>query len=103
MLASSSGDSAEHIITTRDEGGSYAMIYLPMGQAVRVQLSTLSGTSIKAHWYDPRTGKSQPAGIAPKEGTPEFQPPSHGPGNDWVLVLDDAAKGYAAPGRNGKA
>jgi len=26
------------------------------------------------------------------------EPPTNGAGNDWVLVLDDAAKGYPAPG-----
>jgi hypothetical protein len=27
-----------------------------------------------------------------------FTPPSSGRGCDWVLVLDDAAKGYPPPG-----
>jgi hypothetical protein len=28
-----------------------------------------------------------------------FTPPSSGPGNDWVLVLDDAARNFPAPGK----
>ena len=32
-------------------------------------------------------------------GAREFTPPYEGLGSDWVLVLDDAARGYAPPGR----
>ncbi len=28
-----------------------------------------------------------------------FEPPTHVAGEDWVLVLDDAAKEYPVPGR----
>jgi hypothetical protein len=31
----------------------------------------------------------------------EFVCPSEGCGSDWVLVLDEAARGLAAPGRLG--
>jgi hypothetical protein len=30
-------------------------------------------------------------------GIKKFTPPSSGYGQDWVLVLDDAAKNYAKP------
>jgi len=30
--------------------------------------------------------------------TREFTPPSSGPGNDWVLVLDDVDKNFPPPG-----
>ena len=35
-----------------------------------------------------------------RQGGPrEFTPPIHGKGNDWVLVLDDAAQGFPPPGQ----
>jgi len=30
--------------------------------------------------------------------TREFTPPTQGPDNDWVLVLDDEARGFELPG-----
>ena len=34
-----------------------------------------------------------------KAGFHDFTPPSSGPDNDWVLVLDDASKNFPAPGK----
>ena len=48
---------------------------------------------------DPRTGKATAGDPLPRAGKKEFAPPTQGPGNDWVLVLDDAAKRYPPPGK----
>jgi hypothetical protein len=92
------GPEARHVQATRDADGSYAMIYVPTaGQKVMVDTSKLSGTRLKACWYDPRTGKATALkGDFPVGKTLEFTTPEHGP--DWVLVLDDAARGYPPPG-----
>jgi hypothetical protein len=86
-----------HVAATRDADGSYAMVYIPeAGRTVTVDTSRLSGERLNAWWYDPRTG-----GSAVIDG--EFQVGSKAafttpdPGPDWVLVLDDAARGYPAP------
>jgi predicted esterase len=64
-----------------------------------VNLGRLSGTTINAWWYNPRDGTSQFIDAYAKSiGTQPFTPPGNGYGNDWVLVLDDAARGYNAPG-----
>ena len=81
---------------TRDADGSTAFVYLPSCRPVTVDLERLSGEEIVAHWFDPRTGAVRPAGRVARRGQVEFTPPPVWP--DWVLVLDDAARGYAAPG-----
>jgi hypothetical protein len=61
-------------------------------------LTSLSGTTLVAHWYDPRTGTSRYIGSFPRTAeTITFMPPGIGP--DWVLVLDDAERGYPIPGK----
>lgn len=89
---------AGHVRATRDANGSYAMIYLPAaGQTVTVDTSKLSGKRLRASWYDPRTGKSRALrGEFPVGGKLDFTAPEDGP--DWVLVLDDGARGYPPPG-----
>jgi hypothetical protein len=93
-LIGSGGDGAR---ATRDRAGTYGMVYLPSGRSVTVTLGLLAGDSIAASWFDPRTGQVQPIGRCEKV-TRRFDPPTSGPGNDWVLVLDDAARGYPPPG-----
>lgn len=85
-------------VATRDEAGTFAMIYAPVGRPFQVNLSKLRGEQLKAWWFDPRTGASQEIGVFKKEGTQEFSSPAPGEQVDYVLVLDDVAAKYAAPG-----
>ena len=85
-------------MATRDRSGSYAMVYTPLGQPVTVNLEILSGAQVRAWWYDTRHGTATEIGTFSRQGNRAFTPPIHGKGNDWVLVLDDADRGFAAPG-----
>ena len=89
----------ERVEATRAQDGSYAFIYTADGKPFKVQTGKLSGEKLVAWWYDPRTGDAKPLETFAKTGTREFSPPTSGPGNDWVLVLDDAAKKFPAPGK----
>jgi hypothetical protein len=53
---------------------------------------------VRAWWFDPRDGKATLLGELSNEGERAFTPPDPGEALDWVLVLDDAARGYPAPG-----
>jgi hypothetical protein len=91
---------AKSVDVTRDKEGSYAMIYLPAGQAITIDLRKISGAVANAWWYDPRTGTASRVKGSHADGRPQrFAPPSSGPENDWVLVLDDASRKFPAPGR----
>lgn len=82
-----------YLTGTRDQDRSWAMIHLPESRPLQINLSQVSGQKKKAWWFNPRTGKSKRAKV-PADGL--FHPPSGG--RDWVLVIDDAAKGYPKPG-----
>ncbi|MBS1855683.1 MAG: glycoside hydrolase family 140 protein [Acidobacteria bacterium] len=88
---------ADHIVATRGEG--YAMVYSPQGRKFTVRLGMISGSQVRAWWYNPRDGAAKEAGAWENRGAREFVCPSEGFGSDWVLVLDDAARGFGAPGR----
>jgi len=99
MLKSDPGIGADHISATRDKDGSYAMIYLPHGQAVTVDLTKLAGARATGWWFDPRTGAASPIELAvATTGAREFRPPTTGPENDWILVLDAVERHFPAPG-----
>jgi hypothetical protein len=59
-------------------------------------MDKVSGKTVKAQWYDPREGTWTHIGEFPNTGRREFVPPSRGEQSDWVLVLEDAAKGLSA-------
>ncbi|MFN3981208.1 MAG: DUF4038 domain-containing protein [Caldilinea sp.] len=102
LIASEIGEGTHHVRATRDSEGRYAMIYIPASPTIgagRIEIDTtsLTGAQLAAWWYDPRTGVAHSLGVLDKAPLMIFAPPQGGP--DWVLVLDDAACGFLAPGR----
>ena len=87
---------ADHIAATRGDG--YAFIYSAQGRPFVVRLGIISGSGIRAWWYNPRSGDAIPAGQFENRGTREFRCPAEGFGSDWVLVMDDASRTFPAPG-----
>ena len=85
-------------VATRDENGSYAMVYAPVGRKFSVNMGKITGAKVKAWWFNPRNGEAKAIGIFENKGEREFTPPEPGEMLDAVLVLDDAAKNYPAPG-----
>jgi len=86
------------IRATRATDGSYAFVYTTSGKPITVNMDKISGAGVKAWWFNPRDGKAEKIGIFPNTGIAEFVPPTYGPDNDWILVLDDASKKYPVPG-----
>ena len=61
-------------------------------------MGKINGSSIKASWYNPRNGETTDAGVFVNKGKQKFTAPTSGYGQDWVLIIDDAAKSYPKPG-----
>ena len=61
-------------------------------------MNVIRGAEVRAWWYNPRDGSVRELGVFPNTHDREFTPPDPGEMIDWVLVLDDAAKRYPAPG-----
>lgn len=99
MIKTEQEDDNSYTIATRDENGTYAMVYIPTGQRARVDLSMLTDDTFKTWWYDPRTGISFSAGIIKKSENYVIKPPSSGKGQDWVWVVDGIKEGFSKPGQ----
>lgn len=87
----------DHIQATR--GNDYAFVYSAQGRAFTMNTTKLAGKELVGYWFNPRNGEYKDAGKFSKQASQEFTPPTTGYGNDWVLVLDDAVKKFAAPGK----
>lgn len=99
LVASDLTCGGSHVQATRDADGSYAMLYSSLGEPFDVELSQLSGRLLVAHWFDPRSGEvTRQLGAHRPDGVASFVPPSSGPGEDWVLILDDRSRRYPLPG-----
>ena len=87
----------EHMRGLRDAEGRTLMVYAPIYQPVIVRMDALRGAVARAWWFNPRSGIAHEIGTFPIHGEQTFIPPLDGP--DWVLVADDDAQSYGAPGQ----
>ncbi len=99
MVPDSQQEDNDFVIATRDQNGSYAMIYFPTGKTTDLNLSALTGSQLNTWWYDPRTGASFKGEVLSKSSRITINPPTSGKGNDWVLVVDAGQSDFGAPGR----
>ena len=92
LVPDDGGHQDDPVLTTRATDGAYAFVYVPDGRPLTLDLRALGGDTVVGHWFDPRRGTAETIGRHRADGLVEFRPPSAGRGNDWVLVLDDAAR-----------
>jgi hypothetical protein len=95
-LVADSGSAHDHIQATR--GKDYMFVYSAQGNKFSVKTESITGKELVASWYNPKNGEVTAAGKFPRKGQQEFEPPTSGYGQDWVLILDDASRNYKAPG-----
>ena len=89
-------EGADHISATRGDG--YLFVYSAQGRRFTVQPGKILGERLKGWWYNPRSGAAETIGEIDNSQARMFAPPSEGFGSDWILVLDDASRSFAAPG-----
>lgn len=76
--------------SARTSNENSAIVYLPQGGRVIVSTEKLAGEKFRAHWFNPRQNSAQLIGTYKRSPQLEFQSPSSGRNNDWLLVLDSA-------------
>lgn len=96
MLGGESKEGPDHIQAARAGDGSFAFVYTPMGRPVKVKMK-FSGSRVKAFWFNPRDGKLADIGEFPTLGLHQFDAPTQGRGNDWLLVLEAATQPTTGP------
>lgn len=77
------GDICQTIMASRSERGDLAIIYIPQGQRVTLNLEKLE-TDLSAFWLNPRTGSRLPATYPDDQEVCEFETPDT---EDWVLIF----------------
>lgn len=97
LIAGENGVRYDYVIASRGE--SYAFVYTYTGRPFEIRMGRIRGEAVRAWWYDPRSGDAAVIGTFANSGIQRFIPPgTPAPGNDWVLVLDDAAQNFTIPG-----
>jgi len=97
LVTAGRGDPAtdDGVQAARADDGSFAMAFVPDRRTIRVKLGQIAGAKVRAWWFDISSGSAVVAGNFLPSANPEFTPPGNG---GFVLVLDDASRGYPRPG-----
>ncbi len=96
VLTGGVGSGATGSVCGCTSDGQTCIVYDPIGnsQAPQIAMSHFSGT-VHAWWFNPSSAATTDLSTFTNSGTQTFTPTD---GNDWVLVLDLASAGLAAPG-----
>ena len=94
VVAAGQGEGEDHIQAARAIDGSFMIAYSPFGNPFAINMKSVSGSKMKAQWYDPRLGNWLHIGEVSNTSVQKFTPPTRGEQNDWVLVLEDVDKHY---------
>lgn len=79
---------------------SYLMAYFPSHTEATLDTARINARNLRGWWFNPRDGSSQNLKTFRNRNEMKLAPPTNVPGEDWVLVLDDAARKYPTPGRH---
>jgi hypothetical protein len=99
VLTAGFGSASTLSVAARSSDGQTVIAYFSDGNATAktISMSSIvsSSSTAVAWWYAPLTGAATLIGTFPNSGSQSFTAPD---GNDWVLVIDDAAANLGAPG-----
>ncbi len=99
VMTAGYGSGSSYAPCARTTDGATMMAFIPDSRSVTIDMAKISGKAAKCWWFNPRSGESRPIGDYPTSGKKDFRTPDN---NDWVLVIDDAAKKLPAPGATPK-
>jgi hypothetical protein len=88
LILTPQGDKHEFMVACRASDYSYAMVYIPQGKNIILDLSKFSKT-IAVIWFNPVNGNVQSKQIIKNKPNIVFEPPTYGNGNDWVLIIEN--------------
>jgi len=87
LVAGKQEEKYDYIAATR--GKDYAFLYDYNGRKFAVNMGKISGSRVRAKWYNPRGGRYNSIGSFRNKGVVSFDPPGgQKEGNDWVLILE---------------
>jgi len=97
IVAGDKGEKYDRILVSK--GKSFLMAYTYTGREFTIQMGHITGKTVNAWWYNPRTGEATNIGKYKNKGQRLFNPPGlKVNGNDWILVLDDNSINFGIPG-----
>lgn len=71
---------------------SYALVYTPKGESFTIDKSRIEGNHISESWFDPRYGVTYRIHSGDTKGIQTYTPPTSGRGQDWILIIENAAR-----------
>lgn len=87
LLEGAGSDTDDPVAAFSPETGE-AVLYLPRGGEVALDLSALGGSRVQVTWYDPTSGREVGAGAHATSGATRLRPPGANDAGDadWVMV-----------------
>ena len=88
MIEARSAEIGARVRAARASDGSFAVFYTPRGGAFTVDKGIIAAPRVRESWFDPRYGVLHEFHTTDNQAFQTYRPPTSGPGQDWVLLLE---------------
>ena len=101
VLVGQGSDVATRVQATRDgtlerHDATFIMAYISASQSVTVNTAVIPSRTLSAYWFNPESGLSELIQDS-VENPGSLTLEKRANGQDWVVVIEDAAKNYPRP------
>ena len=86
-----------YIVCSIGTDNDFIISYTPWGRPIQLDLSKISSNSVKAYWFNPRSGESLYIDTYLNSERPTFKPWATGRGSDFLLIILDVNSGIKLP------
>lgn len=98
LIAGENPEDSGYIVCAMGQDKDFLLAYTPEGRAIALDLSPLNAQTVRAYWFNPRSGRSVYIGELNTTESHLFEPWARGRGSDFVLVVLDADASFGLPG-----
>lgn len=88
-LQSPAGTVDDRVQVAHDKENKFVVAYITDGHPITLDLSGMPGKRLSGYWMNPRTGERQVLAKVARQSEQLFTPPTVGPEQDWVLVVQE--------------
>lgn len=87
LIVEGQGEAGLHCTAFRGDDGSYAMVYLPEGKEIALDMQWCAASHVRVAWFNPANGKTARQSVKELRPVMRFSPPVLGASKDWVLIV----------------
>lgn len=100
LIINDNPENQEYITSAIGKNKDFIIAYTPFGKPISINISKMKSSSVKAYWFNPRSGETLLIGNFKSTDKTTFTPWASGRGSDFVLIILDESSEIKLPSQS---